>query len=804
MKFIKRKKHNKNYKDLASKIQNKRIKNTKNFTTIDTVDESGTIYLKTGEVAQMFEIEPIDLSLTSSGVRMVFYNQLKFVYQIKNLNLKCYKLDRKLNLNSNKLYYNDKQEYEDDETKKELLEERLGLINYLEEKEFTNSSVYIWVVISKNINDLNKCVNEINNNLYNTNPRIDFKKISNRLEIFSYLCNIYNVDTSLSSLISSDIQNLITPYYIKEKINSIEFDDKEIQMVSIRDLPPFIDELFLETIYNIPNIRCSLSVKDSLNQDELIRWINSQYQFLLADRNTTKKLSDATELDIQKENYQILMSDIKSGDEKIKEVSLSILISGTKEERDESYEAIKQEAKKYQIKVEIPKLRQMEVFKNYDISSQTLKDYNFYLPTISLSASFPFTKSSFKDDQGYLLGVDMNTDLPVFFDLFTLNNSRTSHNLAIVSSTGGGKSFTMKKIIANEFSRGSKVFIFDAENEYEKIVKNNNGLYLDLYSRKGGVINPFHIRYIASEEKNVSLKDCPLSKHLSFLETFFKVSFEDIKEKEIIVLLNIVEKLYESFGITKYTTIDELRKYKNEDYPIFSDLNVYIKEVRKLETNKDTLRIINQIEILLSRFFSGTDSYLFDAHTDIDLNNDLIAFNLQQLLFSENTRLKKTQILNLLSFLSNHIVANKIINEELNNGEKKHFCIIADEFHLYADDENNVILRSLSQFARRIRKYSGSMIVSSQSIKDFVGNSGSLKYATAIFNNCQYQLTGMLKEDDLRAYTELFKQNPLTNSQTNYLSLCTLGQFLMIIDNKKRLKLKVEVSEKEKEIMGEE
>jgi type IV secretory pathway VirB4 component len=43
--------------------------------------------------------------------------------------------------------------------------------------------------------------------------------------------------------------------------------------------------------------------------------------------------------------------------------------------------------------------------------------------------------------------------------------------MAIISSTGGGKSYTMKKMIVNEYARGTKIFIFDAENEYKKIVE---------------------------------------------------------------------------------------------------------------------------------------------------------------------------------------------------------------------------------------------------------------------------------------------------------------------------------------------
>ena len=78
---------------------------------------------------------------------------------------------------------------------------------------------------------------------------------------------------------------------------------------------------------------------------------------------------------------------------------------------------------------------------------------------------------------------------------------------------------------------------------------------------------------------------------------------------------------------------------------------------------------------------------------------------------------------------------------------------------------NFEVLRNFGQLARRVRKYSGSLVVATQSIKDFVGNSQILRHATAIFNNCQYQMVGMLKEDDLLAYLELFKQNPLTETQ---------------------------------------
>ena len=790
----------------TAKMMKRRIKNSVSLSNIKDVDDDGIINLKSGEVCSLIEVNAIDLSLASRQEKNNFYATLKSLYQIKGLNLKCYKIDDKINLNNNKEYLEKLIEYfNDDKAKQELLDENKSLIEYLESNDFTVSSIYYWVIIGKTVEELEKILDEIEEIANDISPKINIDIVHNKLQIYKFICNLYLSFNRLDDLVWSDLTDLSLPLNVSERPSSIKFDDNEFQIVTIKNIPPFIDELFFEKIFNVPNVRACLSIKDTITQEELIRWVNSQYQFLLSDRNTTKKLSDATELDRQEENFQVLMQEIKNGDEKIKEVSLILIVTGEKEVRDNTIRELKRLADPYQIKLDIPRLRQLETWQSYDISSKSLKDYSIYLPTLTLAAGFPFTKTNFNDPQGYMLGYDLHTDLPLFFDNFVLNNTRTSHNLAIISSTGGGKSFTMKKMIINAFARGTKVFIFDAENEYQTLVKKNGGEYIDLYSKKGGIINPLQIRYIASDEDEKETKetDCPLAKHLGFLEAFFKSAFEDITEKELVVLLSIVEELYNTKNIYKNTSINTLQSLKSTDYPIFTDLYNYLPKYKDKVSSKEKKKIVEQLEILLSRFLTGTDSYLFDGYTNIDLSNDLIAFNLQELLYSENRRLINTQTLNLLTFLNNSIVANKINNDKVKLEDRKHVIIIADEFHLFIDENNFEVLRNFGQLARRIRKYSGALIVATQSIKDFVGNNQILRHSTAIFNNCQYQMIGILKEDDLRAYLDLFKQNPLTDTQKSFLLSAKRGQFLLNVDSRTRLRVKVEATELEKEMMGE-
>ena len=791
---------------LKTSMMKRRIKNSKVFSNIKEVGDDGLIELKSGEYASLIEVKAIDLSLSSKQEKNNFFNYYRSLFHIKDLNLKFYKLDEPINLNYNKLNLDRLiNKFKNDLKRLFLLNESRGLIDELEQNNFTVSSIYYIVVIAKDTDTLERQLDEIEDLFLNIQPKINIEIITNRLEVYKFLSNLYISDNPLDLLMWSNIEELIVPLNLTEKTNMLKFDDNEVQLLTIKNISPFIDELFFEEIFNYPNVRSCLNIKDAIDQDELIRWINSQYQFLLSDRSTTKKLSDATELDIKKENYQLLMNDIKSGDEKIKEISLILLITGDRKEREDTIRDLKKIAKKNRIKLDVPRLRQLETWQSYDITTNSLKDYSNYFPTLTLGAGFSFTKASFIDSSGYMLGVDIHTSLPVFFDPFVITNKRTSHNLAIVSSTGGGKSFTMKKMIVNEYARGTKIFIFDAENEYEKLVKANDGEYIDLYSKKGGMINPLQIRYIPSDEDQETKEtDCPLAKHLGFLEAFFKSAFDNINEKELVMLLAILESLYNKKGIYKNTSINTLQTLKAEDYPIFTDLYNYLPAYKKQVESVEKIKIIDQLQILISRFLTGTDSYLFNSHTTIDLNNDLIAFNLQELLYSGNQRIVNTQILNLLTYLNNSIVGNKIVNEKRESGDKQHISIIVDEFHLYIDENNNEVIKNFGQLARRCRKYNTNLILSSQCISDFLGNANVLRHATAIFNNCQYSMVGMLKEDDLKAYLELFKNNPLTDTQIEFLLKAKRGEFLLNIDNKNRIGIKIEATATERKMMGEE
>ena len=123
-KFVKKKEKQKE-KYLTKSDLKKKFKNSQLFINSEFVNDEGIIKLRDNSFAKVFSVDAIDLSLTSNTQKQNFFHQLKYLYQLKDLNLRIYKLDDKIDLNANKDYYRKLMEYfEYDKEKVDFLEER--------------------------------------------------------------------------------------------------------------------------------------------------------------------------------------------------------------------------------------------------------------------------------------------------------------------------------------------------------------------------------------------------------------------------------------------------------------------------------------------------------------------------------------------------------------------------------------------------------------------------------------------------------------------------------------------------------
>ena len=742
-------------------MMKKKLSNSNIFTNINFID-NGLLCLKDGSYAKFFRVNPIDLSLTNKEEQELFYFTLSQVYKLK-FPIKAYKYDEKINLNSNKVYYDKLLHNAKTNIQKDILSNNKEFIDVIESENLTYASSYFFAIIGKTVEEIKNNVTEFERLCNSTNPKLYIKQIDNKKELYKIISNIYFSKVSLDHLVYYDLFDLVVPIKLTETPSLLKIDDKKVQLVAIKNYPPFIEKDFLNTIVNLPNVNVSFTIKDTVAKDQIIKTINSNYKSLLADYNSTKNVAEVNELKTTLENYRLLIEQLSNNDEKIKEVTIIFAISGTKKERDDIIKLIRENANPTGIKIDIPKLRQMELWQSYDITSLTVPDYSMYLPTHTLASGFAFTKSYHNDSSGFLIGEEARYGLPIFWDIFYNDKQkRTSYNLSVVGSTGAGKSFFLKKLIVNELARGTKVFIWDVENEFKKLTKRYvNSSYVNLANKV--LINPLQVRFLPEddEEEDSSI----LNRHLGFLEAFYSSIFEEITEKEKVVLLDITEKLYNSKGITSKSTISDYSKYTTTDYPILSDLYVFLNEYKKSVNSNEELNILTSLEILLKRFIVGQDT-IFNGHTSISLDSQLMCFNLKGLAFSDNKRLANAQILNLLTFLNNEVIGKNDVNVTTNRNP---VMIVADEFHNFINDDNPAIIKYFDQMTRRLRKYNSSLVLASQSPQDLVSSDLKTKNACAIFNNCQYNMIGMLKSNDLEAVEKIYKNDPLTETQKTFL-----------------------------------
>ena len=406
-------KRNNNHNYLSKGSLKKKVQNSQSFTNIKEIGEDGIITLKSNQYAIFYKASPIDLSLTNKNEQELFFHTLSKLYRLP-FTIKIYKFDENINLNMNKENYLQLLKKTTNKARRNLLLNNHDFIEKIENENMTIASSYYFAIIGKNKESLEKNKEEFELACFNVIPNLIIEQIKNKKNLIKIFCNMYFSNSNLDQVIYYDFIDLVSPLKISEQISNLKFDDEEVQLLSIKNYPLFIEYGFLDRIINLPHVKTSITINESIEQYKLINNLNSSFKAVLADYNSSKNLSDVTEMQTLMNNYKILIEQISSNDEKIKDVSIVLAISGNKKTRDELIRQIKRNAELYQIKVDIPKLRQMEAWQSYDLTDKPFKDYSMYLPTITLASTFFFTENYHNDTTGYLIGEDSAYGLPIF------------------------------------------------------------------------------------------------------------------------------------------------------------------------------------------------------------------------------------------------------------------------------------------------------------------------------------------------------------------------------------------------------
>ncbi|MEG0305063.1 MAG: hypothetical protein RR635_05165, partial [Oscillospiraceae bacterium] len=211
-----------------------------------------------------------------------------------------------------------------------------------------------------------------------------------------------------------------------------------------------------------------------------------------------------------------------------------------------------------------------------------------------------------------------------------------------------------------------------------------------------------------------------LLQHLSWLKDFFKVLFVGMDDIDIAALMVLVQEMYAAHGITVETNFESLRA---EDYPIFSDLYEFIEQYDCKQSRLITADMVSRLLLRLRECYDGTLSIIFNGTTNIK-NAEMICFSVAELLEGSKDRTQAV-LFNLTTWIWSQV---------MKRNRKIAFNI--DELYLFF--ENPIMVKYISSFVKRARKYEAMIGVSTQQVIDCL-RPDIEAYTTALFNNSTYK-----------------------------------------------------------------
>ena len=247
--------------------------------------------------------------------------------------------------------------------------------------------------------------------------------------------------------------------------------------------------------------------------------------------------------------------------------------------------------------------------------------------TSAAASCYPFTSYEMSDENGVLLGVNKHNNSLVIVDIF---NSRVykNANLAIIGTSGAGKTFTMQLLALRMRRKGTQVFILAPlkGHEFLRACKNVGGEFISISPASKQCINIMEIRRVDQTANaiidGVINENSILARKIQQLHIFFGLLIPDMTHEERQLLDETLIRTYALKGIThdNDSLIDPTDPEKYREMPILEDVYNLLIE------SQETRRMGN----ILNRLVHGS-AKTFNQQTNVDLSNPYTVLDISEL-----------------------------------------------------------------------------------------------------------------------------------------------------------------------------
>ncbi|MCH1952214.1 ATP-binding protein [Enterocloster sp. OA13] len=350
--------------------------------------------------------------------------------------------------------------------------------------------------------------------------------------------------------------------------------------------------------------------------------------------------------------------------------------------------------------------------------------------TTSVASCYPFTSFEMCDDNGILLGVNKHNNSLIIVDIF---NSRVykNANIALLGTSGAGKTFTMQLMALRMRRKNIQVFIIAPlkGHEFHRACRNIGGEFIQISPASKNCINVMEIRKIDTSANDLldgpQTEKSELAAKIQRLHIFFSLLIPDMNHEERQLLDEALIQTYRRKGIThnNESLYDPKCPGQYREMPILEDVYNILKE------NADTRRLAN----IMNRLVHGSAS-TFNQQTNVNLENKYTVLDISEL---------TGDLLTVGMFVALDFVWDKA--KEDRTVEKAIF--IDETWQLIGASSNRLAAEFVLEIFKIIRGYGGSAICATQDLNDFFALEDG-KYGKGIINNSKTKIILNLEDEE--------------------------------------------------------
>lgn len=514
----------------------------------------------------------------------------------------------------------------------------------------------------------------------------------------------YTFEKSLD--INDSLLTRISPDSIEEHKDYIRSGSNYTRTLIAFDFNPFIRQ---EDIMKLNELSENITVVQYLDvydaskvESELSKSMRQNRNKIMDNRLPEHIKSDA---EAQYESAKILLDSLARNKQRMFMFQYLIHIVGSSlEELDSLTSTVKAQAS--YAKIIYPVRKAKEAFDSFlPIGKNKVYDLTYRpMDTEAVSYFFPFHEHEVYEDKGIVYGKNISTG-----NIIKQNDEELlNKHMYITGISGSGKSTFMFTNMMRKYMFGNRILVIDPKREFGKPFEVMGGSWVRFgLDEDSAVINPFDVpvsSVLVDDDDDSKIEaTSSLYDQISTLIIMFCLIYDKMTDLQQDVLSQILIDFYKKNGITKETNFAKLKPH---DFPIMKQFHDYLGSLQDKDPKK--FELLEEFYETLHAYSHGLYSSMFNGHTNVDIDNQLISFDIFSVY--RNDRVRKVIYFLLLSHIRNEIL----------NGDKKPTQVYIDEAHLIADPKVVVAMEYLYEMMKVVRSFNCGITPATQSITDFL------------------------------------------------------------------------------------